>query len=208
MVPAACPSGDDGASISPASNGVRAAAPAAPGSTSACNDPGPRPAPRPAAEPPASGWRAIAAALTVKAPAASPSACRYIWAMSVSAVPVRISSSWAAVFEASIAAASAANDIAACAETSSPPAGISPVNDSTAAAAESRPRLPISTNCAPMSPAAGWCDMESICVLLPPLTPLLRYDNSKGTPRGWDARFRPGEHNAQNQEIAANSDYC
>ncbi len=66
-------------------------------------------------------------------------------------------------------AASCAKAITACIDTSSPPAGIRPVNTVMAAVEPAlSPWLPMSTNCEPMSPAAGSCDMESIaiCVLL------------------------------------------
>ncbi|CFE41101.1 Uncharacterised protein [Mycobacterium tuberculosis] len=71
------------------------------------------------------------------------------------------------MFEAIIEAASVANAITACADTSSPPAGTSPVMVGIVAALPAaRPRLPISTSCDPMSPAAGSCDKESIWLLL------------------------------------------
>jgi len=149
-------------SIKLASSGVRAADPAAPGSVSAPNSPGATYAPVPAAN----AWLANRAPPAARVPAASPSTCEYIWAISVNAKPVRASSSWAAVFRASIAAASAANAIAACIETSSAPAGTNPVNDGSAAAPEPRARLATSTNCDPIAAAPGLIDIDSMCSLL------------------------------------------
>lgn len=56
------------------------------------------------------------------------------------------------MFEAIIEAASVANAITACADTSSPPAGTSPVMVGIVAALPAaRPRLPISTSDAPVA---------------------------------------------------------
>src|SRR5262249_45574670 len=64
----------------------------------------------------------LAPAANAKLRAAPSSTCAYIWAICVNAMPVRASSSWAAWCRVSISMASDANAIAACAETSSPPA--------------------------------------------------------------------------------------
>ncbi len=116
-------------------------------------------APRVAARP-AAAMRSVCMALACNVLAAAASLWAYMRAISIKAAPVRASSCCAAVWAAIAASAAAPNANAACIETSSAPAGTSPVIDVATAAWVATAAALMSTNCAPMAALAGSCDRD------------------------------------------------